>query len=817
MLFTAEKIAEGLPAAGSRFMCRYQNERCSGAEMEFPQLPVPLDQWSLDLDPGFADVDLVAALLRDHFTGLIEVSLEPKGGYVEAGTGEWLLEQRLDWLNEDDRTYLSQRSGERIFFYYDDHQGRLVPRSERECLLADLEVAANAFLGLKYYSTSPGLGEEWAASVDFGELDLDPVAWQAANAAQDVVLDMRRAVARAALKLFARAGRLHLADDLVTFRELRWEAEGLLSAQRPFSSTAVPAEPDASVRRIFERPSLVARANEVFRRFEKSRELRVSLVTAPAIGPGAASVAGREVSFLRDQGIEVEGKVIVAVPGRYPYLRPTGWSFVDGAHHKIGFESRQGRAVWLDDGRIWSKGQAFSQSEDGLLEGGFAEQADYQMTSGRVLAALLGRPWPNGSGLEHVGMSPFARGPAPAVKDVRERGKVAPHPWAGLDISDLAGSWSPASALRSLVLSRSEGREIGAAFRSSRLEDASLAVTYQDLSESDVLRSSRRFLLGFLGPRAALLPQAQRACGFGQSPMGWPWRGTGMDPDLQDAIEILRLDREQLRAIREEGLEDALSIGDHFEADRLRFSMDYASREVVTVSGDICLPPRLRPDVVEAMDAFREEMTTRGAELIYIPSADLDPEGEVERRPFDWGWVPGGLLDLSLQPSPEQFERAARIAAGMLGWSSFLDLRVNSRKDDRRDAFLVVDDLPDEEVLFSEFALFMSGEEYRRRSAVLASNGVDDLKAPSWKKVDRIDGYAIDRFSPLLAPRWMAMKAPFTTSKKIVSKDFSNISREVSYVFEDSYVMTGMGFPPGDRREVDLAELTSILSVLYER
>uniref|UniRef100_UPI0013D852DA hypothetical protein n=1 Tax=Acinetobacter baumannii TaxID=470 RepID=UPI0013D852DA len=74
----------------------------------------------------------------------------------------------------------------------------------------------------------------------------------------------------------------------------------------------------------------------------------------------------------------------------------------------------------------------------------------------------------------------------------------------------------------------------------------------------------------------------------------------------------------------------------------------------------------------------------------------------------------------------------------------FLKMSVNDRRNDERDAYFVVDDLPDEEVLFAETALFMGPDEFRRRVALLAANGSNDLVQSSWKKDEGIENYAID-------------------------------------------------------------------------
>ncbi|MFX5714226.1 hypothetical protein ABTE40_21010, partial [Acinetobacter baumannii] len=85
-----------------------------------------------------------------------------------------------------------------------------------------------------------------------------------------------------------------------------------------------------------------------------------------------------------------------------------------------------------------------------------------------------------------------------------------------------------------------------------------------------------------------------------------------------------------------------------------------------------------------------------------------------------------------------------------------------------------------EEVLFAEAALFMGADEFKRRVAVLAANGSNDLVQPSWKKDEGAENYAIDRFSPYLVPRWTRLRAPFETGEIIESIDPEKVSRRRS-------------------------------------
>uniref|UniRef100_UPI001954D368 hypothetical protein n=1 Tax=Enterobacter asburiae TaxID=61645 RepID=UPI001954D368 len=56
------------------------------------------------------------------------VAFVPKGGYLAAGLGADLLAGDYDWLDGNAREYLRTRQSVEIFLYFDEGQGRYVPR-----------------------------------------------------------------------------------------------------------------------------------------------------------------------------------------------------------------------------------------------------------------------------------------------------------------------------------------------------------------------------------------------------------------------------------------------------------------------------------------------------------------------------------------------------------------------------------------------------------------------------------------------------------------------------------------------------------------
>ncbi len=642
------------------------------------------------------------------------VSFAPKGGIVAGGVGHELLE-RAHNMPAACRMVIEEKPDEIYALYFDQSLPGINAWPLSEVLLFQLKWAKNAYVAVFLIDRYPSeIGEAFFNNADDSFMD-----------------QMRIAIAQEFVFLFSCALELpNLKDSryLIEYRSIFRVCQDYLQSQ------------DIEVEPIIRRADLAALLEG---------EGPYTIEAPPIITSGAQDIP----KLFAEEGIEVGGRVIVSVPGERPYIRPSGWM-------------SDGRTVWRpgegefpfsathdgDPDTLRSRGRIFRRHLGEFIEGSVAEETDYVLTGSRAIQSFILNGWPWVKGLSERGYNPFARGPAAPIGQRHVRGQALPSDITGIDIEDLAGQWTFAGALRTYVTSRGKPPKPGTSFRDLDLSRLTLAVTQQDFADTDILRAARRRLIGFLGPRVVMAPEVLRLSGFKVDPLnGQPLDGSlRSDPAL--ILRLLEEDLEHLIRLRMSERDVAIRGKDPIDVQRIDGALKLTTRDCIRPRVGPSFGNRLREDLRQSLARHEAAMQAKGAELIYVAKGDDGYEpAELVRVPYQLGWLPGPLFALPEDAGPQDFDRAARLAARVLGFEPFINLPLNERSNDDGDALLAVDDLAEDEVLFSEFAFHMGSREFRRRVSVLAANGVSDLVAPTWRKNDVRNGYAADRFSPFNA------------------------------------------------------------------
>ena len=755
--------------------------------------------------------------------GCPRVTFEPKGGYVRGGLGANLVDLDATFFTDEDRALFRAQPDTHFLFWYDERRPGLAPITLCEAVMRDLEAAENVWTGIAMMSL-----DDSEAGIS-GADDADPQV--------SFIRETREAVAREILRL------VRIAQTFPPDRRLLSMRSTIAACQAMVGKDGSIHEPDAVVpfspvavreaRRCFER---IATRFDALGRIREDQPADVLVEPAsPFVHPEEISPADR----LRDEGVDPAGQVIVHIPGERPYLRPTGWMARDGFAWRLGagfFHDETGLLGVASDQTVYVRGRKFTRFFDEWTEGSLVEDVDYILTASAVLNRLAGHAIPGWEAFAQEGVSPFNRGPAQPVGERYAGGPSPRRDGVGLRLDGVLGDFSPVGGLRSLILSRAMPSLESRSFRSRQASHLRIFVPAQDFADTDVLRAVRRRLLGFLGPRTIMLPQVLKLCGFDADPLGRPFtapdHGAGGeedlayvvdDPDL--VIDLASADAEHLAFLRQKDREKAAKADDPIERMRIDKAIERMDREAVRIAPGPSFPTRLRPDIVEAMQAFEETMRAKGAELIAVsdPAAvgrggDLPDE---QRHPWSFGFLPGGLLDNPVDVSPSR--EAIWAAFRAFNWHRLLEAPARDltpvSQVDHSDAALVAEHLQEDEVLFSEFAYLMGSQEFRRRVAVLNSNGVSDLVAPTWRKVDRPGAYASDRYSPFVATDDAPVAMPFRVPGMAPGHSLRSATRIRSDQIANRLVWTGWGLGAFSSafgaNDVSEEELRGIVEQLY--
>lgn len=738
---------------------------------------------------------LVLPLLGRDRKVLPPVTFEPRGGYVTGDRGSELLESEATFLTDGDREMFAENPEAEFLFFYDETRPGLAPILLKEALYEDLARGMNVWNGLT-------LG-----------LSLDEAGFEPSGTC--LVGEARKSAAYEIVRLYRSVEVLGEDRRLIQYRALFRKCREFVGSEALWIDTTPPlVDYSLTMRR---------RASVLFERLAKSKPPRegdglngmaVEGGFAPLSAPALVSEEVAPVDQLRDEGVDPSGRVIVHVPGHRPYLRPTGWLGHGEEFWRLGQGAfRQEPLAGDHAGRARAGGRLFSRHFGEWIEGGVVEDADYIRVASAILDRLAGVSLPGEEHLRDRGINPFVMGPAMPMGDHYSDDPSPPRPASGIDLSGSCGLWSPVMAMRSLVLARARPVTVGSSLRSTDYDDLALHLVPQDFADTDRLRAWRRRLLGFLGPRAMMVPELLERASFTADPLGRPMRAHPEEDRGYDVLDLLAEDAEHLTFLRTVDRDVAERTKDLLELQRIDKALEYLSRDVIVTRPSPAFSDRYRPDLAETSAQFERDMQDQGAELIVVPDPMIEGSRE-ERVPWRLGFVPGNLLEVD--PSDGRaFALACRTAVAAMGWDCFVDRSIAETRQRIGDAMVATKDLQEDEVLFSEFAFLMGSREFKRRISVMASNGVSDWVAPTWRKPDRATAVGSDRFSPFVAEEDSPLELPFEPVLPVKGYSFRGAPRSRSDEVTKALVWTGWGLGAGAANEVAEEDLHQIVEALY--
>lgn len=738
---------------------------------------------------------LLLPLLGKDRKVLPPVTFEPRGGYVTGGRGSELLESEATFLTDGDREMFAQNPESEFLFFYDETRPGLAPILLKEALYEDLARGMNVWNGLT-------LG-----------LSLDEAGFDDAGVC--VVGEARKSAAYEIVRLYRSVEVLGEDRRLIQYRALFRKCREFIGSEALWIDTTPPL--------VSYSLTMQRQAFSLFERLAKAKPSRdgegldglaaeggLASLPAPALLSEDVSPADQ----LRDEGVDPTGRVIVHIPGHRPYLRPTGWLGQGDEFWRLGEGTfREQPRPGDHAGRARAVGRLFSRHFGEWIEGGAVEDADYIRVASAILDRLAGVSVPGEEHLRDPGINPFVMGPATPIGDHYSDEPSPPRPASGIDLSGNCGLWSPVMAMRSLVLARARPVTFGSSLRSTDYEDLALHLVPQDFADTDRLRAWRRRLLGFLGPRAMMVPELLERSGFTADPLGRTMRAHPQENRGYDVLDLLAEDAEHLTFLRTVDREVAERTKDLLELQRIEKSFDYLSRDVIVTRPSPAFADRYRPDLAETSAQFERDMQDLGAELILVPDPMIEGSRE-QRVPWHLGFVPGNLLEVD-PADAVAFGAAYRTALSAMGWDAFVHLPMAATRDRFGDAMVATRDLQEDEVLFSEFSLLMGSREFRRRISVMVSNGVSDWVAPTWRKPDRATAVGSDRFSPFVAVDDSPLELPFEPAAPVKGHSFRGAPRSRSDEVTQALVWAGWGLGAGAANEVAEEDLHQIVEALY--